>query len=205
MKRPILFLLLFAALTLLLVVSKERPPETAPQRPALVLAFGDSLTYGTGAERHLSYPSMLQRMAGVKVVNAGYPGETSDRGLKRLPDLLQQHRPDLVVLCHGGNDILRGLPKEALQANLTAMVKISKEAGADVLVVGIPNATTLGFTALPLYEAVADTQKTLYEGSIIGEIMRDARLKSDRIHPNAEGYRMMAEAFYEVLKENGKL
>ena len=82
---PVIFMILFAVL--LLVMGKSAPehaPDADAYRQHPILAFGDSLTYGTGADRHQSYPAMLQRMSGVKVVNAGVPGETSAEGLKRL-------------------------------------------------------------------------------------------------------------------------
>ena len=203
---PFVVMILF---TVLLLVMGKNPPEHAPDTEAYrqhpILAFGDSLTFGTGAERHQSYPAMLQRMSGVKVVNAGIPGETSAEGLKRLESELQKHRPALLILCHGGNDILRGLSKEALKQNLTAMVRLAKARGVDVLLVGLPDMGTLGFGTLDLYEEVADAEGTMFESGIIGKIERNAALKSDRIHPNAEGYRMMAEKFYEVLKEEGRL
>jgi acyl-CoA thioesterase-1 len=204
MKKLLPFLLILITVTGLLVLTKE-VPQTAPVHTGTILAFGDSLTYGTGAERFQSYPAMLQRMSGVRVINAGIPGETSPEGLKRLGALLEQHRPDLLILCHGGNDILRQMPRNALRSNLSEMVRMAKAHGAEVLLVGIPDIATLGFSTLPLYEEVADAEELMLEDDVIGKIMRDARLKSDRIHPNAEGYRMIAEAFYDLLQENGKL
>ena len=203
---PVIFMILFAVL--LLVMGKSAPehaPDADAYRQHPILAFGDSLTYGTGADRHQSYPAMLQRMSGVKVVNAGVPGETSAEGLKRLQSALDEHHPALLILCHGGNDILRNLSKEALKANLSAMVRLAKGRGVDVLLVGLPDMATLGFGTLDLYEEVADAEGTMFESGIIGKIERNAALKSDRIHPNAEGYRMMAEKFYELLKEEGRL
>ncbi len=208
MKKPLLLLAAMAVVLFVLILGKNVPatPENArayAQRP--ILAFGDSLTFGTGVEPHLSYPAMLQRMSGVKVVNAGVPGETSAQGLKRLEGALREHRPAMLILCHGGNDVLRGLSRSALKENLAAMVRIAQKENVDVLLVGLPDMSTLGFGDLDLYEEVAETYGTMFESGVIGKIERNAALKSDRIHPNAEGYRMMAETFYEILKSEYRL
>jgi lysophospholipase L1-like esterase len=208
MKKFIPFIVMLIIITALLVIGKNAPEHSESakayqQRP--ILAFGDSLTFGLGAEPYQSYPAMLQRMSGIKVVNAGVSGEVSTDGLKRLNTQLEQHQPALLILCHGGNDILRGLSKEALKTNLSAMVRLAREKQIEVLVVGMPDISALGFRALPLYKEVAKEHGTMYESGIIGKIMRNAGLKSDRIHPNAEGYRLMAEAFYDLLKEEGRL
>ncbi|MDA3946364.1 MAG: arylesterase [Helicobacteraceae bacterium] len=173
-------------------------------KDAVVLAFGDSLTYGYGAVAQ-AYPTQLQTLIGRRVVNAGVSGEVSVTGLKRLPKLLERYRPSLVILCHGGNDILRRYSKEALKANLIKMIELSHQSGAEVLLVGVPGFGLLGLSTVPLYEEVSLAQNVLYEGNILEKIESDNSLKSDQIHPNALGYGLMAEAFAAVLRENGVL
>ena len=207
MKKPLLLFVTVSALFLLLVVMKDDTQEqpSSLKHGSVILAFGNSLTFGYGAKPSESYPTVLKRMGGVDVVNAGIPGETSPEGLKRIAVVLEEHRPALVILCHGGNDILRGMSREQLRANLSAMIRLIKEHDAEVLFGGIPDVSLLGFTTIALYEEVAEEHDVMFEESVIGEIMRNTGLKSDRIHPNAEGYKMMAEAFFEILRENGKL
>jgi len=171
---------------------------------AVVLAFGDSLTYGYGAVEQ-TYPKQLQTLIGRKVINAGVSGEVSSSGLKRLPKLLEAYRPALVILCHGGNDILRRSSREKLRSNLNAMIRLSRESGAQVLLVGVPGFGLLGLETVPLYEEIAQKQGVLYEGSVLERIENDPALKSDQIHPNRIGYGQMAEAFAGVLSENGLL
>ena len=171
---------------------------------AVVLAFGDSLTYGNGAVGQ-AYPMQLQTLIGHSVVNAGIPGEVSARGVRRLPKLLEMYQPSLVILCHGGNDILRRSSKENLKSNLVAMIELSRKSGAQVLLVGVPGFGLLGLSTVPLYEEVAEEQHVLYEGAVLEKIENDVSLKSDQIHPNALGYGLMAEAFARVLKESGML
>ncbi|PHS39567.1 MAG: arylesterase [Sulfurovum sp.] len=167
----------------------------------IVLAFGDSLTYGYGAHSK-SYPVQLQLRIKREVINGGVSGETSSQGLKRLPALLQKYHPKLVILCHGGNDIIRQQSKKTLRENLLKMIQMSKTFGAEILLVAVPDFHSLGLTTESLYEEVAKQENVLYEGKILTKIENDPALKSDRIHPNAKGYALMAEAFAEILKKH---
>lgn len=205
MNKSRLSVLIITLLSLAVVFFREPAdtPHTALSAGETVLAFGDSLTYGTGVEKMQSYPSVLARSTGLDVINAGIPGELSAEGLARLGGLLQKHSPKLVILCHGGNDILRRYSRDDLRRNLSRMIQMSLDAGARVLLVGVPDFYMLGFATVDAYGDIADEKGVMYEGGVLSRIVTDTRLKSDRIHPNAEGYKMMAEAFLEVLKENG--
>src|SRR5262245_55498348 len=114
--------ILVAALFMTAAACARRVPAIAPLPPgSTIVAFGDSITYGTGAEPAESYPAVLQEMSGHPVVNAGVPGEVSEEGLRRLPGVLDQERPSLLILCHGGNDLLRRDPEDRLASNLARM------------------------------------------------------------------------------------
>jgi lysophospholipase L1-like esterase len=180
-------------------------PKLAPLAPdAVVLAFGDSLTYGTGASEAESYPAQLERLIERKVVRAGVPGEVSARALARLPRELDEHRPQLLVLCIGGNDFLRNLGKAQVAASVQTMVSMARQRGIDVLLIGTPEK---GLTVTPpaFYAEIAKQARIPYEGSVIGEILRDSGLKSDTLHPNARGYRLIAERVAALLRKSGAL
>jgi acyl-CoA thioesterase I len=171
---------------------------------AVVLAFGDSLTFGTGATEQDSYPAQLEKRIGRRVVRAGVPGEVTAQALARLPAALDEHAPRLLLLCIGGNDFLRRLGNSQAEANVREMVKLARERGVDVLLIGTPEP---GFTVTPpaFYAAIAKQFAVPYEEAVIGEVLRDNSLKADPIHPNARGYRIIAERIAERLRKSGAI
>lgn len=198
------FGVIVAALLLLLSACGQQAklPPLAPD--AVVLAFGDSLTYGTGANEAESYPAQLARITGRRVVREGVPGEVSATGLARLPAVLDEHQPRLLILCHGGNDFLRRQSKAQAAENLRAMIRLAKDRGIEVLLIGTPE---IGFTLTPpeFYAEIANQFGIPYEGDVLTKILRNGELKSDQIHPNAQGYRLMAERVADLLKKAGAI
>jgi len=196
----------FAAFLLALVIAAcgARTRLEPLPREAVLLAFGDSLTYGTGAAEAESYPAQLESLIGRRVVRAGVPGEVTAQALARLPGALDESAPRLVLLCIGGNDFLRRLGNEQAERNVRAMIELARRRGIDVLLIGTPEPGL--FPSPPaFYAAVAKDLHIPYEGEVITEVLKDARLKSDPIHPNAAGYRVIAERVAAVLRKNGAL
>jgi lysophospholipase L1-like esterase len=190
----------------LIVVSVVLPGcgDTQPQlsrlsRDAIILAFGDSLTKGTGAGETSSYPAVLAGLTGRTVINAGIPGELSAAGLRRLPRVLDTTSPQLMILCHGGNDLLRKRNPGQLAANIREMISLARQRGVDVVLIGVPRPGLLLGTA-NLYRDIAASMSVPLEADALADILGDAGLKSDPIHPNAAGYRVMAEALHEILR-----
>ena len=183
--------------------------DRAQQLPRLasgdvILAFGDSLTHGTGTSRDSAYPAVLSALTGHTVVNAGVPGETTAEGLARLPEVLDEVQPRIVLLCLGGNDMLRRHDANETEANLRRMIQAIRASGAGVVLIGVPSPTL--FSGPPaFYEKLADEFALPYEGEIFDEVLKTPRLKADPIHANAEGYRLVAERLAELLKDAGAI
>lgn len=169
----------------------------------VILAFGDSLTYGTGASGGQDYPSVLSQLTGHEVINAGIPGEISQEGLKRLPDLLDQYQPALLILMHGGNDILRKLPVEQTRANLQAMIAAAKQRNIQVVLLGVPKFSLLLLSSAEFYGELADSEALVADLQTLPEILSDNQLKADTVHPNSKGYRLLAERIADLLRERG--
>lgn len=170
----------------------------------IILAFGDSLTYGVGAEKSESYPAVLANLAKRTVIESGVQGETTEEGLIRLKDVLEKYNPSLVILCEGGNDMLRQMDLDKTKENLRAMVKMIKEKGSDVILIGVPKPGFI-ISVPDFYKEIADEFNIPYEGKVLKSILTNNRLKADPIHPNKEGYRELAESIYKIMKKNGAL
>lgn len=201
--RPLLCALI-GVFSLLGACGAPEPGLPALANDAVILAFGDSLTRGTGAPAGLGYPEVLAEIGGREVINAGVPGELSSAGLGRLAALLDRTQPTLLLLCHGGNDLLRKLDPGRLRDNLEAMIALARERGIAVLLIGVPRPGLLLNTA-EVYREVAAATSTPLEQDALAEILGDAASKSDAVHPNAAGYRRLAERIRQRLVELGAL
>ena len=188
-------------LTVLLLMACSSQPQLPKLAPdAVILAFGDSLTYGSGAGRDESYPRVLSRLTGLEVINAGVPGEVSGRGVKRLPGLLDEYLPQMLILCHGGNDMLRKQEMNLLAENLRSMIRMAHERGVSVLMLAVPRPGVF-MNPPAFYEEVAREMRVPIALEIVPDILSERSLKSDTIHPNRDGYRIMAEEIFQLMKE----
>jgi len=169
-----------------------------------ILAFGDSLTVGYGVAQQNSYPSVLSELSGRRVINAGVSGEVTAEGLLRLPETLEQTQPDLLILLEGGNDILRNKGQAAAKKNLASMIEVAQSLGVEVVLIGVPVKSLFSDTA-PFYRELAEQYQLVFEDELIADLMRNRSYKSDAIHFNQQGYRLMAESIYELLTDNGAL
>lgn len=199
-----------AALSLSLAAcSRRRKRRSSLPAGTIVLALGDSLTYGFGANPAESYPSRLAAASGWRVINAGENGDTSGGALVRLPQLLREHSPRLVIISIGGNDFLQHLPEQETRANITALINTCRDAGTDIILVGEPElnlGAALGYPGdHPLYAGIAAAANVSYYKGGWSAVLGKSSLKSDQIHPNAAGYAAFTTDFTAWLKEEGWL
>lgn len=183
--------------------------EKTPRLPQLassdvIVAFGDSLTHGTGAAEHESYPAVLAQLTGRQVIRAGVPGEVTVEGLRRLPEVIEEHRPRLVIVCLGGNDMLRKVNPAEIKSNLRQILRTIRDGGIAAVLVGVPQPSLIA-SAPQFYAELAKEFNIPYEGKVVASVLYSPDMKADPIHPNARGYRRMAEALAELLRKAGAL
>lgn len=164
-----------------------------------IIAFGDSLTYGTGATSGKDYPSQLSKMISRPVINAGVPGDTTARALKRLEKDVLANSPDIVLITLGGNDLKNGIDADVAFKNLEMIVNLIHNQGARVIIGGL---------SIPFrdrgygrgFKKLADETGAKLIPNILEGIMGNRKLMSDPIHPNDAGYKLLAERFYEAMQ-----
>lgn len=171
-----------------------------------ILALGDSLTAGYGAQPGEDYPAQLADITGWKVINGGVSGDTSAQARARLPELMRQN-PDLVIVSIGGNDFLRKIAESETRANITAILQTVQAAHRPAVLVAIPYFTAAALVGSISEHALYDDLAAEFNIPLLkgawADILGDKDLKSDAIHGNAAGYRQFAEEMAGFLKKQG--
>ena len=185
-------------------------PAKLPAIPpgSAVLAFGDSVTYGTGAAPGDDWPNRLAAMTRWSVINAGIPGDTAEAATNRIQALLDEHQPALVIIEIGGNDFLRRRPQSSVKEDLRRIIRAAKAARAVVVLVAVPDLSLLGVVTRkvsdsPIYGQLGEEENVLVIADVFSDILGRPELCADNIHPNAAGYRLMAEGIVMQLKTAG--
>jgi lysophospholipase L1-like esterase len=186
-------------------VIKAAPQAAARDKAGskMIICFGDSLTYGTGAGAGMDYPSQLAKMIGQAVVNKGIAGDTTASALRRLNRDVLSANPDIVLITLGGNDLKNGVAEHITFANLKTIVETIQNRGARVIIGGLKfPGRDRGFGQG--YEALAKQTGATLIPNIFAGIVDTPNLMSDPIHPNNAGYRIIAQRFYSALKPAGE-
>ena len=201
---------LFAILFLLCGLSACSKPETALPAQTTVLILGDSLTQGVGASSaQTSYPALLKQQTQWNIINGGVSGNTSTQALARLPELLQQHQPKLVIISIGGNDFLQRLSNSDTQANIAQSIALSQQSGAQVLLVAVPELTLAAAVGHPndhaMYADLAQIQQVHLLEDAWSDVLGDEALRADPVHANDAGYQTFNLELIKRLQQIGWL
>jgi lysophospholipase L1-like esterase len=168
----------------------------------IIICFGDSLTFGTGASNGMDYPSQLSKMIGREVINRGMPGDTTSTALRRLKRDVLSIDPDIVLITLGGNDLKNGVSKRIAFGNLMKIVQTIQKQGAKVIIGGLKfPGMDRGFGEG--YEDLSQQTGALLVSNILAGIVNNPNLMSDPIHPNNNGYRIIAERFSIAIASFG--
>jgi len=189
MRKALPFLLLLAA------CGPGVPNLDSPGRT--IVCLGDSITAGVGSGPGEAYPDLLAARLGTEVVNAGVSGETAAGGLARVDQVLAEN-PWLVIVELGGNDILQRVPPEQTEQALRGI--LGRLVAARVVPVLVEMDAPFGGRYQEIYERLGDEYHVPVVEDAVGEILRDRSLKSDTIHPNAAGQKLLAEAIAEEVE-----
>lgn len=200
------FMQISALLAAALTACSKTAPHAALPAGSTILALGDSLTAGYGADATAAYPAVLAGLTGWQIINGGVSGNTSAQALARLPALMRR-QPQLVLVSIGGNDFLRKVPEADTRSNIRQIVQQIKAAGVPAVLVAVPYFTTGALfgrlSEHPMYEELAaELNVPLFKGAW-AEVLGNKKLKSDQIHANAQGYRVFAEKMWAFLKQQG--
>ncbi len=164
-----------------------------------ILAFGDSITYGYRVDKDKNYPSILSKLLQTKVINAGVSGENARRGLERLPALLKKYKPQILIICEGGNDILRNDNLLKTKADIAKMIELAQKKHIFIVLVGVPKLDILTLKTAKFYYELSDEFNVPLEDEGLQEIMNDDSLKIDSVHPNAAGYKILASKIAAII------
>jgi len=163
-----------------------------------IICFGDSITFGYGANPGEDFPSALAKMVNIPIINAGIDGDTSVEALQRLGSDVLDREPLLVIIEFGGNDFLRKIPKEVTLNNVKAMVEKIQAKQAMVAIADISAGLFLKEYRKAFYN-LAQEKGAIFIPGILSGIITNPRMKSDFIHPNADGYKMIAQRIYRTI------
>lgn len=198
----------FASVAIALAACGKQQRLTVIPPGSRVLAFGDSVTYGTGAGPGEDWPTLLAQRTGWQIANAGIPGDTAEAAKTRLPAALGEHAPALVIIELGGNDFLRRRSDKAVKEDLRQMIEMVRRAGAQAVLVAVPEFSLLGVVARrpsdsPIYRELGKEEQVPVIEDIFSDILGRPELCADQIHPNAQGYQVMAAGIHAALQKTG--
>jgi acyl-CoA thioesterase-1 len=170
-----------------------------PPKNETIVAFGDSLVFGQGATKGNDFVSLLGEKLGKEIVNRGVSGNTTQDGLNRMEEVLQED-PGIVILLLGGNDYLRKVPEEMTKKNLGTLIETFQKNGSVVVLLGVRGGI-LQDGREGMYEDLSKKYGTVYVPDVLDGVFLKPELMADGIHPNDKGYTIIAERLFGVFKD----
>jgi lysophospholipase L1-like esterase len=197
-KDRLLVLLFYSFIVLLLISCAQKEIKNIDSKGTNIICFGNSITFGYGVSPGEDYPTVLSNMVNTPVINAGVDGDTSTGALQRIQSDVLDKDPLLVIIEFGGNDFLKRIPLEETLKNIVEMVKRIQSAGAMVAIADV-SAGVIMSNYRKEYMHLSKKYNTIFMPHLLSGIFTDASLKSDFIHPNASGYKMIAQRIYRTI------
>ncbi|MCG7199891.1 arylesterase [Marinobacter pelagius] len=202
-------LLLHARSILLVLFTTLAAPTLASQNTILIM--GDSLSAAYGVRSEAGWVQLLRQrlerngLSHWEVINASISGETADGGARRLPELIEKHGPDVVIIELGGNDGLRGFPPNVIESNLATMIEATQNSGAQALLVGMQMPPNYGprYTRMfaELYPTLSDRYNTeLVPFFLDGIYNHDNMMQADGIHPTEQAQPKLLDKVWPILE-----
>jgi acyl-CoA thioesterase-1 len=164
-----------------------------------IICFGDSITKGEGAADDKAYPEVLRKLLGRSVINAGVSGDTTITALERLEEDVLDKSPFLVIVELGGNDFLQQRPKELTLKNLEEIIIRIQESGSAVALCDVSSGFILSDYRND-FERLAKKTGSIFIPCLLGGILNNPSMRVDNIHPNEEGYELIAQRVYKEVK-----
>jgi acyl-CoA thioesterase I len=195
--KPYFFCFLLCLMIFLAGCTKKEIKNIASQG-LNIICYGDSITFGYGAGQGEDFPSLLAKLAKLPVINVGIDGDTTSEGLKRIYSDVLDRDPFLVIVEFCGNDFLRKVPMEETVKNITEMIDKIEAKGAMVALVDI-SAGLLLQDYRKQFSKIARQKNVIFIPGILSGIVTNPSLKSDFLHPNADGYNMIAQKIYRAI------
>jgi len=177
----------------------DKKPKNMGNGGKSIVCFGDSLTAGYGASYNTSFPAVLGTLTKRPVINLGVSGDTSGDGVARMNKIFENN-PYMVLIQFGGNDFRRQIPPQTVKRNILTIIREVQAHGAIAAVVDTESSSYMGNYSKVMKEAAKETN-SLYIEPILDGILNNKALKSDQVHPNEAGYRIIAERIFKQIKD----
>ncbi len=189
---------LVLVLSIVLFGCAKQEIKNLDAKGSCIVCFGDSITFGYGANPGEDYPAVLGKMVNLPVINAGVDGDTSFAALERLDQDVLSKKPRLVIVEFCGNDFLKKISKEATVKNLGEIIDRIQAQGIMVALVDV-SAGLFFMEYRGAFNALAQKKQTIFIPVVLNKIITNPAMKSDFFHPNARGYKVVASRVYNAI------